>query len=346
MNEEGIVVLSLFDGMSCGRIALERAGIKVAKYFAAEIDKHAIKVSKHNYPDIIQIGDVTKVSYSDGILTTENGTYEVGKIDLLIAGSPCQGFSMAGKMLAFDDPRSKLYFEFERIWKEVLSENIDAKFLLENVKMKQEHKDVISTRLNVNPVAINSSLVCAQNRYRLYWTNICEITQPEDKQIYLVDILQDVVDEKYFIKGGRLQWLKTFGEVKEKDGYVAFNPAKAKCLTVRAEPSWNCTYIVQWPHGSNRGGIRALDGKTPSMTTSSWESNNLLLSEGMVRKLTPIECEHLQTVPENYTSCVSDSQRYKMLGNGWTIDVIMHIFQGLKQTINQGEISTVVSNPN
>lgn len=317
-------VLSLFDGMSCGMIALERAGIKVDNYFASEIDKHAIKVSKHNYPNIIHIGDVTKVSYSNGVLYTENGEYKV-VINLVIGGSPCQGFSMAGKQLAFDDPRSSLYFKFE----EILKQCNPKYFLLENVKMKQEHKDVITQRLGVEPIAINSNLVSAQNRYRLYWTNISDVTMPEGKGIMLKDILEDVVDEKYLIKAGRLKWLQNYGEVKVKDGYISFNPDKAKTLTVQGEPSWNTTYILQYPHGSNKGGFRAKDGKVPSMTTSSWESNNLLLSEGNVRKLTPTECEELQTVPKNYTSCVSDSQRYKMLGNGWTVAVIAHIFKNI-----------------
>lgn len=352
-------VLSLFDGMSCGRIALERAGIKVDKYFASEIDKYAIKVSKANWQDITHIGDVTKVSYADGVLYTEVGNFQVGKIDLLIAGSPCQGFSMAGKQLAFDDVRSKLYFVFESIWKAILAENLDAKVLLENVKMKQEHKDVISTRLNLQPVAINSYLVSAQNRYRLYWTNTEGVTQPIDKGIFLKDILQDEIDDKYLIKRGRLEWLKNFGEVKEKDGYVAFNPAKAKCLTVRSEPSWNCTYVVggvvqgklwgdvngELKQSNIRQGNRvyAPNGKSPSMTASSWESNKLLLSEGLVRKLTPTECERLQTVPDNYTNHVSDSQRYKMLGNGWTVDVIAHIFKGLKAWQDQGSLTANLS---
>ena len=317
MNE-GLNVLSLFDGMSCGMLALERAGIKVKNYYASEIDKHAIKVSKDNYPNIIQLGDVTQIDVS-----------KLPKIDLLIGGSPCQGFSLAGKQIAFDDPRSMLYFEYERILKDLKIINPNIKFLLENVKMKQEFKDVITSRLGVEPIAINSNLVSAQNRYRLYWTNL-EVSSVENKGIVLIDILEPEVDEKYFVKVGRLEWLKTFGELKEKEGYVAFNPTKAKCLTVRGEPSWNTTYILQWPHGGNKGGLRAIDGKTPALTTSSWPANNLLLNEGLVRKLTPEECEKLQTVPVGYTSCVSDSQRYKMLGNGWTVDVIAHIFQGLK----------------
>ncbi len=312
-------VLSLFDGISCGQLALERAGIKVDNYFASEIDKHAIKVTMHNYPNTIQLGDVTKIDPS-----------KLPKIDLLIGGSPCQGFSLAGKMLNFDDDRSKLFFEYLRILKAIREVNPNVKFLLENVKMKKEWVDIINDLLVVHGVFINSKLVSAQNRPRWYWTNICNIKQPEDKGILLKDILQDEVDEKYFIKAGRLQWLKNFGEVKEKDGYVAFNPDKAKCLTVRSEPSWNCTYILQWPRGYNKGGVKGQDGKVPSLTTSSWPANNMLLTEGLVRKLTPVECERLQTVPDGYTSCLSDTQRYKSLGNGWTVDVIAHIFEGLK----------------
>jgi len=323
-------VLSLFDGMSCGRIALERAGIQVGNYFASEIDKYAIKVSQNNWDDVTAVGDVAKISFSNGVLYTEAGEFQVERIDLVIAGSPCQGFSMAGKKLAFDDERSKLYFVFERILKEIQAENPNVKFLLENVKMKQEYKDVISKHLGVTPIAINSNLLSAQNRYRLYWANF-EINPIGDKGILLKDILQEEVPKKYYIKNGRLQWLKNFGELKERDGYVAFNPTKSKYLTpAPPDASWNCICILQWPHGSNSGGFRAIDGKTPAVTTSSWENNNLLLNEGLVRKLTPEECEKLQTVPVGYTSCVSDSQRYKMLGNGWTVDIIASIFKNLK----------------
>jgi len=320
-------VLSLFDGMSCGMIALERAGIPVSNYFASEIDKYAIKVSEKNYPNIIRLGDVTKVTYKDGVLYSEKGSWNIGKIDLLLAGSPCQGFSLAGKQLAFNDERSKLYFEFERILKEVNPSH----FLLENVKMRQEYRDIISERVGVEPIAINSNLVSAQNRYRLYWTNIPNIQQPKDLEILLESILEENVEEKYFIKAGRLSWLKEFGEIKEKRGYVTFNPTKANCLTARGEPSWDTTYILQWPHGTNKGGYRGLDGKVPTLTTSCWESNNYLLNKGQVRKLTPIECERLQTVPDGYTDCVSDTQRYKMLGNGWTVAVISHILNNIER---------------
>src|SRR5690606_18870286 len=170
--DKGINVLSLFDGMSCGQIALERAGIKVNNYFASEIDKHAIKVTQHNYPNTIQLGDVTQVKGED-----------LPKIDLLIGGSPCQGFSFAGKQLNFEDPRSKLFFEFVRLLKECNPKY----FLLENVVMKKEFEQVITEHLGVEPIKINSALVSAQNRERLYWANF-PIEQPKDKGIKLIDI--------------------------------------------------------------------------------------------------------------------------------------------------------------
>lgn len=301
MDNIGLNVLSLFDGMSCGRIALDCVGIKVTNYFASEIDKYAIKVSQHNWDDITHIGDVTKISFAEGVLYTEAGEFQVGSIDLVIAGSPCQGFSMAGKQLAFDDERSKLYFVFERILKEIQAENPEVKFLLENVKMKQEYKDVISERLGVSPVAINSNLVSAQNRYRLYWTNICEITQPQDKGILLKDILQDVVDSKYSITH--------FVGGVPRSNYMQFNlngkgnnSQSQRCYYVTSKSSClDCTAVAK------------------------------IIDNDVVRKLTPEECEKLQTVPVGYTSCVSDSQRYKMLGNGWTVDVVAHIFKGIKE---------------
>ena len=168
-------VLSLFDGMSCGQIALQRAGIKVGAYYAAEIDKYAIQVTQHNFPDTIQLGDVTKVFAKD-----------LPKIDLIIGGSPCQGFSFAGKGLNFDDPRSKLFFEFVRLVKECNPKY----FLLENVKMKKEHELVISQYMKVAPIEINSALVSAQNRVRLFWTNITITEMPIDKGILLKDIIE------------------------------------------------------------------------------------------------------------------------------------------------------------
>lgn len=206
-----MIVLSLFDGASCGRLALERAGIFVTRYFASEIDKHAIKVVKTKWPDTICIGNVEKVRFKDGVLYTENGDYPVGKIDLLIGGSPCQGFSFAGEGLAFDDPRSKLFFEYERIRNEIMAENPKLIFFLENVRMKIEHERVITERMGVYPVNYNSNLVSAQNRDRLYWTNIAQqefgimnekitgVEAPRDKGIVLKDVLLEKVHKKYFL---------------------------------------------------------------------------------------------------------------------------------------------------
>ena len=301
-------VLSLFDGMSCGRIALERQNIPITSYYASEIDKYAITIAKKNYPDTQHIGDVTQVSADD-----------LPQIDLLIGGSPCQGFSFAGKQLNFDDSRSKLFFEFVRLLKELKPKY----FLLENVRMKKEYQDVISDLLGVEPIKINSSLVSAHNRVRLYWTNIPNVTVPEDKGIVLADIIDDgfvdrdkshCIDANYF-KGGNL---KSYFE-KHRRQLVFSNDGLCR------EPK-----ILQIPHGYNKGGLK--ENKSPSMTTSSWQHNNhLTYDDGLTyRKLTPIECERLQTVPDNYTEGVSNTQRYRMLGNGWTVDVISHILKNIK----------------
>lgn len=312
-------VLSLFDGMSCGRIALDKLGIKVSKYFAAEIDKHAIAVSKANWGEnIIHIGDVTKVSFAEGILYFGEGQCEcVGDIDLVLAGSPCQGFSFAGKQLAFNDPRSKLYFEFERILKQIKEYNPSVKYLLENVKMKQESKDFITDRLGVEPRLINSALVSAQNRERLYWTNIENVTIPEDKKIFLEDIIENshtdkqkgfCLDSSYFKGGNSEQYLSS-----DRQQFIFKSPM-----------------IYQLARGANKGGIRGRNGKVPCLSSSSWEYNNKLICKEGIRKLTTVECERLQTVPEGYTNHVPITQQYKMLGNGWTVDIISHILSFMK----------------
>lgn len=312
MNKSGMVVLSLFDGISCGRVALERAGIPVTKYYASEIDKHAITISKKNYPDIIQLGDINDFRIGKHVWP-ENG------IDLIIGGSPCQGFSFAGKQLAFDDPRSKLFFKFVEIVKFYKPKY----FLLENVRMKKEYQDVISACLGVEPICINSRLVSAQNRVRYYWTNIPNVTQPEDKNIYLKDIIQQGVvdqDKSYCIdanywKGGNL---KSYFEKHRRQLVFQINPDKSAG--------------GKQPHmqdrGNNKGFIKEMS-KSSTMTSNSWEHKVKLVEGYIIRKLTPIECERLQTLPDNYTEGVSNTQRYKMLGNGWTVDVIAHIFRGL-----------------
>lgn len=474
-------VLSLFDGMSCGQIALREAGIKVNKYFASEIDRHAIAQTKTNFPDTVQLGDVTKVSARD-----------LPVIDLLIGGSPCQGFSFAGKQLNFDDPRSVLFFEYVRILKEVREKNPNVKFLLENVRMKKECERVISEILEIQPVVINSALVSAQNRVRLYWSNIrtrkeglfgelyTDIPQPEDRKIFLKDILEPVVDEKYFISNsvmGRL--LKSHPNFTpqinpDKTGTLSTGNNSSKmafdsgttfvCVAMRGREVCLCpkrteyakairkdyeagkitekrknmqqleprndgktntittvhkdnlilvdAAILQRPRGENNGGL--FTEKTPTISANAWEQNNLLLfrsrdelserqkanltehdektnallascykgsqTNGMplvedvvsgtfrthkadygfreiksgkagiipararedgsgqnvvmigkgIRRLTPTECSRLQTIPPWYVWKCSETQIYRMLGNGWTVEVIKHIFKYLQ----------------
>lgn len=278
----GIKVLSLFDGISCGMVALERAGIDVEKYYASEIDESAIIISKKNYPEIIQLGNVTEIKGSD-----------LSEIDMLIGGSPCQGFSLAGKQLNFNDERSKLFFEYVRILKEINPKY----FLLENVKMKKEYQDIISEYLGVEPIEINSSLVSAQNRKRLYWTNIPNVKQPEDKKIYFRNVIKK--ERKDLRRVG--DWVfNTFGE-------------KSAILKI------NTLYKLS-------------ADKSHTLTTSKTHSMNYYLSDDstMYSNLDSEEAEILQTIPIGYTSGVVEGKRFKMLGNGWTVDVIAHIFKGLK----------------
>lgn len=270
--KKGINVLSCFDGMSCGQLALQRAGIKVNQYYASEIDKYAISITQKNWPNTIQLGDVSKINSSD-----------LPKIDLLIGGSPCQGFSLAGKQLNFEDPRSKLFFEFVRLKKELKPKY----FLLENVRMKKDYLKIISEYLNTEPVFINSALLSAQNRPRYYWTNF-NFELPTDKGILLKDIVENGLPAFGCTIRGRYD--KT-GKIVQRLEFN--NTEKSNALTTM------------------QGGHRQ-----PKINVDDlyW------------RKLTPLECERLQTVPDGYTEGVSNSQRYKMLGNGWTVDVIAHIF--------------------
>ena len=303
-------VLSLFDGISAGQVALERAGIKVDKYYASEIDKYAIQVTQKNYPDTVQIGDVTKVSYENGILEYENVMQDVGKIDLLIGGSPCQGFSFAGKQLNFEDDRSKLFFEYVRL----LEETKPKYFLLENVKMKKEYQDVITKYLGVEPIEINSALVSAQTRKRLYWTNIPNIEQPKDKKIMLKDVIEGegikVDREKSFAiiaSIGRTTPREYF--YKNQGQMVFVDRDKAYCIDANYYKGANWQQYIS---------------KARRQLVIEFINNNYL-----VRKLTPIECERLQTLPDNYTEGISNTQRYKCLGNSFTVDVIAHILKGI-----------------
>lgn len=429
----GMNVLSLFDGMSCGQQALERAGIIVNNYFASEIDKYAIQVTMANYPNTKQLGSVVNV----------NG-YDLPKIDLLIGGSPCQSFSFAGKRKGMStkceteiltlehylelknegyefEGQSYLFWEFMRL----LNECKPKYFLLENVEMGEKWEKVLSKAIKVNGIHINSALVSAQNRKRIYWTNIgmqpgglfgdlaSIIPQPKDKGILLKDVLQDNVDDKYFLKENsfifnriktnhpftpnipytneKSNCLKIGGKgvddlVKiETQGNIKNNQNKASSLSVEGHGHGNhldMDLIVHntMPRSSTtgKGGTGPLsrnDGKTYCLDTgntnavqininvlnknqkmkfnlyiNSDKANALTLAQGRagssdeymdavskianitsrIRRLTPLECERLQTVKDGYTNYVSDSQRYKMLGNGWTVDVIAHIFKYIK----------------
>ena len=377
-KNKGINVLSLFDGISCGRVALDRANIKINKYYSSEIDQFAKIIAQKNYPDTVQLGSIMDIKARN-----------LPKIDLLMGGSPCQGFSFAGKQLNFDDPRSKLFFEFVRILKEVKPKY----FLLENVRMKQEYQDIISEQLGVKPIMINSALVSAQNRVRFYWTNIPNIEQPEDRGVVLKDVLEGNVD----VRGAA------------KRNQVTKRGIEAQ-LNIRKDDKSNCV-VASWSHKLNgcveyrpceprefksgstchhaatatdiKGNesikrVYAETGKSPTLTTmggghrepkvlvnesetkkgksyalthsytgavawnsierkqrtmipthESTEKDPNIYNGVKYRKLTPMECERLQTVPDGYTEGVSNTQRYKMLGNGWTVDVIAHIFKNI-----------------
>jgi DNA-cytosine methyltransferase len=312
------VVLSLFDGMSCGQIALNRAGISYGKYYASEIDKHAIKVTQTNYPKTIQLGDVTKIKGCN-----------LPKIDLLIGGSPCQGFSFAGKGLNFEDPRSKLFFEFVRL----KNETQPKYWMLENVKMKAEHQNIISEILGVKPILINSDLVSAQSRERLFWTNIPITKMPTDKGILLKDIIE--IGEP--IKDKSQTILATLYKENAKS-MIKRNKAGLLVKMSSENPRIKELSITDRgirPHRNDKrkSGISEIGTihypDTKSYTITANHAPKVLTEIIGWRKLSPIECERLQTVPDNYTQCVSDTQRYKMLGNGWTVDVITHIFGGL-----------------
>lgn len=311
-------ILSLFDGISCGRIALERAGIKIDNYFASEIDKYAIQVSKKNYPDTIHIGSVTDVYYNWWSLYNCNQDEPIfnWNIDLLIGGSPCQSFSIAGKQEWFDG-KSWLFYEYLRILKEVKPKY----FLLENVKMKKEWQDIISKELWCEPIEINSSLVSAQNRKRLYWTNIPWIEQPKDRNIFLKDILEDTVDEKYFmtIEQFKNLWFESLQRL-----YFEKAPTLSTKGGWHRQPKILCNLYNQ----------RIMIEKCWTLWTGQWFTNKqwYQVIEGLhrIRKVTPLECERLQTLPDNYTEWVSNTQRYKAIGNWWTADIIAHIFSYIK----------------
>jgi len=400
----GLNILSLFDGMSCGQQALERAGITVDNYFASEIDKYAIQVTMANYPDTKQLGSVVNINGSD-----------LPKIDLLIGGSPCQSFSFAGKrkgmatkceteILTLDhylelksdgyefEGQSYLFWEFMRL----LNECKPRYFLLENVEMGEKWEKVLSKAIGVNGIHINSALVSAQNRKRIYWTNIgmqpgglfgdlySIIRKPKDRCILLNDVLENEVDGKYFVSGKIVNKIigtynisnqckiinqpvnkshslmsrdyKGFGnqgmtgiiveivgltevrtdQAKQIRKETGTNPKRAKELIERTDGKIGAILTSQTPdnlvsimlgRSESWGAPEKEDGK--HFTLCKGQSHGIKYNNA-IRRLTPLECERLQTVKDNYTNHVSDSQRYKMLGNGWTVDVIVHIFSYLK----------------
>jgi DNA-cytosine methyltransferase len=434
-------VLSLFDGMSCGQIALNRLGLKIDNYYASEVDGYAIEITQKNYPNTVQLGDVSKLDID-----------ALPKIDLLLAGSPCQGFSFAGKQLAFDDPRSALFFEFVKILKKLKPKY----FLLENVRMKKEYLNIITEHVSecypeipfgIEPILINSSLVSAQNRNRYYWTNIPNIKMPEERGIVLKDILEDQVDpehyageglQKKYAGGSQLNpdyksQANTIHDREAKSGTICagthgyangyimdkHKPVKKTERNARhlrdLDQKSLCMTATMWKGAGNNGmtlvpqhigtavdinghdnlkRVYSQEGKSPTLTTcgggnrepkvlaqsyrevrteearelrrkvrketgkdfTPFRAKELVPREdGKVgtitpglnndhrisltrdsdqavywRKLTPLECERLQTVPDNYTEGVSNTRRYQMLGNGWTVEVICHILKNME----------------
>lgn len=310
-------VLSLFDGISCGRVALERAGVPVSAYFASEIDENAIAISRKNHRDVIHLGDVTRWQ-----------TWDLPKIDLVIGGSPCQGFSRAGKCLNFDDPRSKLFFVYVEILDHIRKLNPDVKFLLENVKMKTEWRDVITEHLGVQPIEINSKLLSGQNRLRTYWTNIPGAKQPEDRGIKLADILE----------GPEVEYITAPDGMKFDTTISAQSRALVNCVDgeVRVSQTTKLGYILAedgdginlaFPTSKSRRG-RVIKQKS---STVDCACNICVFKDGLIRRFTIRELERLQTLPDGYTDGFPRGVAQKAIGNGWTVDVIAHIFAGLNK---------------
>ena len=293
-------VLSLFDGISCARIALENLGIKVENYFASEIDKHAIMVSKHNYPDIIHLGDINTVNAKD-----------LPKIDLLIGGSPCQDLSNAQKGKGLKGSKSALFYEYIRLLKEIKPKY----FLLENVKNKWG--DVMSDFVGVNYIEINSGLLSAQSRPRYYWTNLDYKKLPKsNSKDTLKDIVVKKVDDKYYLdKLGLDEFIKSVDKNKSisKDGIN-------KIFEIPKE--------IHKDHERQRR-VYSLKSKSPTILARA--DTTKIFIKNRIRKLTPLECERLQCIPDNYTSISSDTQRYKMIGNAFTVSIIENFLTGLNK---------------
>ena len=373
-----MICASLFNGCGVGALAMLRADIPITKFYYSEIDKYANIVMKENFPSAIPIGDVTKVN---------TDSFNGDNVDILMGGSPCQGFSFAGHQLQFDDPRSKLFFEFIRIRDEVKPKYI----LLENVRMAKKSQDIISEYMGFEPQARNSKYLSGQNRYRLYWWGKLQadgtykqlpIDDMIDKGITMQDILEDGYATDEMTSGGKSHCLTA-----RYNGAVWWNSIerKQRTMVLKDNPTMSKDGLIRVGTADLKGHdsikrVYAQEGKAPTLTTmqgghrepkvaigrivnrrldehgtrkddqldlpftrqlevrdddksnclTTVQKDNVVVSKDMWRKLTPLECERLQTLPDNYTSAVSNSQRYKMIGNGWTVDVIAHILKGIQ----------------
>lgn len=305
-------VLSLFDGISCGKVAAERAGIKIDKYFASEIDLGAIEISKSNHPDTIHLGNINDWQQ-----------WELPKIDLIIGGSPCQGFSRNGKGLNFSDPRSSLFFQYVEVLQYIKKQNPNVKFLLENVAMKKEWLNVIDEILEIKHKEINSRLLSAQNRPRMYWSNI-PFSIPEDSNVLLKDILEKV-DTTNFIMHEGILFDPTISEAERKlvsniNGEIRIAQATKKGYAI-AENGDGIN--LSFPTSKTRRG-RVIKLKSPTLDC---QCNVCVLIDGVIRHFTRTELERLQTLPDGYTSAANDRAAKQAIGNGWNIETIAHIMK-------------------
>jgi DNA (cytosine-5)-methyltransferase 3A len=322
-----MIVLSLFDGISCARVALERAGIPVETYYACEIDKNAIKISEKNYPDIVRLGDVREVK---GFL-----------VDLLIGGSPCTDLSIAKKdRKGLEGEHSSLFWEYVRLWKECKP----RWFVLENVaSMPKADREIITREMGVEPVMINAALVSAQCRKRLFWTNI-PFEMPVDRGIVLKDILQPdaEVDERMIVKGTMTPTAQTGRNETKKLGYVGDvdhqarrvydDNGKLPALNVVCNSMVKVGYIgegEQYGQGGQAHRVYSPDGKTPTLSSYAPLIKQDKSTEGVIRKLTPVECERLQSLPDGYTEGIATTNRYKALGNAFNVEVVKSILAGV-----------------
>ncbi len=344
-------ILSLFDGISCAYLALQKANIPIHQYFASEIEPNAIKVAQTNHPDIIEIGDISKISYKDGTLYTPTKSYHIGHVHLLCGGSPCTNFSSIGyangmssgniEILSLEqylelkeqqvsfDGQSYLFWEYCRLLREIQPDY----FLLENVVMAKKWEYVITNALGVPPLKINSSLMSAQNRPRLYWTNIPSVEPPTDKNITLDDILIDDADMKDVSYCLTVQ--RAFPRLMQKYGYIpkrfnAYNAAEIKskaCALSRGSMiTSSCATLLFVP--CKNGAHFVMDGVFNNLYPTALPDG-----EYNLRKLSITEIERLQNLPDGYTNVagISKQKRTEMIGNGWTVDIISHIFSFIKE---------------